>query len=133
MVGHSRLIRSLFAVFGCFFAALAGAHSIPEIPVHGRFQADGTAEISIEINPRSWAPSPAEAPSLEQRAWARLTAEQRKRYDLAKKSDAPVLIVTQAEAEAAEKNKAQKTKTWVYKATNVRDFAFATSRKFIHV
>ena len=77
MVGHPRLIRSLFAAFGCFFAALAGAHSIPEIPVHGRFQADGTAEISIEINPRSWAPSPAEAPSLEQRAWARLTAEQR--------------------------------------------------------
>ena len=77
MVGHPRLIRSLFAVFCSFFAALAGAHSIPEIPVHGRFQADGTAEISIEINPRSWAPSPAEAPSLEQRAWARLTAEQR--------------------------------------------------------
>jgi hypothetical protein len=60
-----------------------------------------------------------------------LTAEQRKRYELAKKSDSPVIIVTQAEAEAAEKNKAEKTKTWVYKATNVRDFAFASSRKFI--
>ena len=60
-----------------------------------------------------------------------LTAEQRKRYEQAKKSDSPVIIVTQAEAEAAEKNKAQKTKTWVYKATNVRDFAFASSRKFI--
>ena len=60
-----------------------------------------------------------------------LSPEQRKRYELAKKSDTPVVIVTQAEAEAAEKNKAQKTKTWVYKATNVRDFAFATSRKFI--
>ena len=60
-----------------------------------------------------------------------LTAEQRKRYEQAKKSDSPVIIVTQAEAEAAEKNKAEKTKTWVYKATNVRDFAFASSRKFI--
>ena len=60
-----------------------------------------------------------------------LTSEQRKRYEQAKKSDSPVIIVTQAEAEAAEKNKAQKTKTWVYKATNVRDFAFASSRKFI--
>ena len=60
-----------------------------------------------------------------------LTTEQRKRYELAKKSDTPVVIVTQAEAEAAEKDKAQKTKTWVYKATNVRDFAFASSRKFI--
>lgn len=60
-----------------------------------------------------------------------LTAEQRKRYEMAKKSDSPVLIVTQQEAEAAEKDHAQKTKTWTYKATNVRDFAFASSRKFI--
>lgn len=60
-----------------------------------------------------------------------LTPEQRKRYELAKKSNSPVLIVTQAEAEAAEKNKSTQTKTWVYKAQNVRDFAFATSRKFI--
>ncbi len=60
-----------------------------------------------------------------------LTPEQRKRYEQAKKSNSPVLIVTQAEAEAAEKNKSSQTKTWVYKAQNVRDFAFATSRKFI--
>jgi hypothetical protein len=60
-----------------------------------------------------------------------LTTEQRKRYEQAKKSNSPVLIVTQAEAEAAEKNKSTQTKTWIYKAQNVRDFAFATSRKFI--
>jgi hypothetical protein len=60
-----------------------------------------------------------------------LTPEQRKRYEQAKKSNSPVLIVTQAEAEAAEKNKSSQTKTWIYKAQNVRDFAFATSRKFI--
>ncbi|MEY2652369.1 MAG: hypothetical protein RLZZ321_1462 [Bacteroidota bacterium] len=60
-----------------------------------------------------------------------LTPEQRKRYEQAKKSNSPVLIVSQAEAEAAEKNKSTQTKTWVYKAQNVRDFAFATSRKFI--
>jgi len=60
-----------------------------------------------------------------------LTPEQRKRYEQAKKSNSPVIIVTQAEAEAAEKNKSIQTKTWVYKAQNVRDFAFATSRKFI--
>jgi aminopeptidase N len=41
-----------------------------------------------------------------------------------------VIIVTQAEAEAAEKSRAT-TKTWHFKAKNVRDFAFATSRKFI--
>jgi hypothetical protein len=60
-----------------------------------------------------------------------LSSEQRKRLEQARKSDTPVIIVTQAEAEAAEKNKASQTKTWVYKATNVRDFAFASSRKFI--
>ncbi len=54
------------------------------------------------------------------------------RYEKAKKSfDAPVLIVTQAEAEAAEKSFSDKKKTWRLKAENVRDFAFATSRKFI--
>ncbi len=55
-----------------------------------------------------------------------------KRYDKAKKSfDEPVLIVTQAEAEAAEKSKTTKKKTWKLYAENVRDFGFATSRKFI--
>ena len=60
-----------------------------------------------------------------------LTAEQKKRLEQARKSDVPVIIVTQAEAEKAELDKSKKTKTWTYKATNVRDFAFATSRKFI--
>jgi hypothetical protein len=60
-----------------------------------------------------------------------LSAEQLKRLDQARKSDKPVIIVTQAEAEKAELNKEKKTKTWTYKATNVRDFAFASSRKFI--
>ena len=54
------------------------------------------------------------------------------RYELAKKSyDKPVIIVSQAEAEAAEKGFSEKTKTWKLKAENVRDFGFATSRKFI--
>jgi hypothetical protein len=61
-----------------------------------------------------------------------LTAEQRRRFEKARKtSDSPVLIVTQREAEEAEKNKLKTTKTWTFKATNVRDFAFASSRKFI--
>ncbi len=54
------------------------------------------------------------------------------RYEKAKKSyKEPVLIVTQAEAELAEKGFSKKTKTWKFNAKNVRDFAFATSRKFI--
>jgi hypothetical protein len=42
-----------------------------------------------------------------------------------------VLIVTPAEAKAAEAGKPTGTKTWVFHAENVRDFAFASSRKFI--
>ena len=54
------------------------------------------------------------------------------RYEKAKKSyDKPVIIVSQEEAEAAEKGFSDKTKTWKLKAENVRDFGFATSRKFI--
>lgn len=60
-----------------------------------------------------------------------MTAEQRQRMEKAKSSNTPVLIATQQEAENAEKNKATSTKTWNFKAKNVRDFAFATSRKFI--
>ncbi|MDX1271991.1 M1 family metallopeptidase [Bizionia paragorgiae] len=58
--------------------------------------------------------------------------EMMKRYEKAKKSyDEPVLIVTQEEAERAEKSRSKKTKTWKMYAENVRDFGFATSRKYI--
>ncbi|MEM9001526.1 MAG: M1 family metallopeptidase [Bacteroidota bacterium] len=63
------------------------------------------------------------------------TKDMMKRYEQAKKSyDKPVLIVTQEEAEAAEKGFAEKKKTWKFKTEPgqmVRDFGFATSRKFI--
>jgi Peptidase family M1 domain len=60
------------------------------------------------------------------------SAEQMKRYELAKKSfDNPVVIVTQKEAEAAEKGFSTQKKTWKFSAKNVRDFGIATSRKFI--
>jgi len=55
-----------------------------------------------------------------------------KRFKQAQKSyDIPILIVTQEEAEAAEKTKSTEKKTWKLHAKNVRDFGFATSRKFI--
>ncbi|WP_342117763.1 M1 family metallopeptidase [Pseudoduganella sp. OTU4001] len=60
-----------------------------------------------------------------------LTAAQRDRLAKARTSKTPVIIVTQAEAEAAEKTVAKGTKTWHFKAKNVRDFAWASSRKFI--
>ena len=61
-----------------------------------------------------------------------LTAEQRERMKKAMTSDSPVFIVTQAEAEAKGETRVRnRLKTWTFKAKNVRDFAFATSRKFI--
>jgi hypothetical protein len=61
------------------------------------------------------------------------TKDMMKRYEKAKKSfKEPVVIVTQKEAEKAEKKKSKSTKTWKLSAKNVRDFGFATSRKFIY-
>ncbi|MFN3784524.1 MAG: M1 family metallopeptidase [Spirosomataceae bacterium] len=60
-----------------------------------------------------------------------LTKEQMKRMTDASKSKTPVMIVTQAEAEAKLKEKSAKKQTWVYTAQNVRDFAFTSSRRFI--
>ena len=61
-----------------------------------------------------------------------LTKEQRVRFEKARTSfKDPVFIVTQEEAEKAEKLKSKKSKTWHFNAKNVRDFAFASSRKYI--
>ena len=43
----------------------------------------------------------------------------------------PVEVVTLEEATKAEKNPVSTTKTWVFNAENVRDFAFGSSRKFV--
>lgn len=60
------------------------------------------------------------------------TKDMMERYEKAKKSfDEPVKIVTQAEAEATEVQKSTAKKTWKLSAQNVRDFGFASSRKFI--
>ena len=61
-----------------------------------------------------------------------LSKEQIERLDRAKKSfDSPVIIVSQEEAIKKEKSKSTKKSTWEFYAENVRDFAFASSRKFI--
>ena len=61
-----------------------------------------------------------------------LTKEQNERFETAKKTfDKPVFIVTEGEAKKKEKDRSKKKSTWEFYAENVRDFAFATSRKFI--
>nr|WP_137168559.1 M1 family metallopeptidase [Salinimonas lutimaris] len=60
-----------------------------------------------------------------------LTSTQRKRLEKAKDADRPVFIVTAEEALENEKAGTSKTKTWHFKANDIRDFAWASSRKFM--
>jgi hypothetical protein len=60
-----------------------------------------------------------------------LTPTQLSRWQKAKVSDVPVEIVTLADAKLAETKKSTQTKTWVFQASNVRDFAWTSSRKFV--
>jgi len=60
-----------------------------------------------------------------------LSDEQRRRLDEARTAKTPVFIVTPDEAKANEQKKPAGEKTWIFQAENVRDFAFASSRKFI--
>ncbi len=60
-----------------------------------------------------------------------LTPAQFARWQKAQTSQEPVEIVTLDEAKASEKMKDKKPKTWVFKATNVRDFAWGSSRRFV--
>ena len=60
-----------------------------------------------------------------------LTQVQRERLAEARKAKTPVFIVTPDEAKKKESEKPTGKKTWVFDAENVRDFAFASSRKFI--
>ena len=61
-----------------------------------------------------------------------LTKTQYDRYAQAQKSYVePVKIITNEEAVMMEASRIPTEKTWHFKATNVRDFAFASSRKFI--
>jgi predicted secreted protein len=60
-----------------------------------------------------------------------LTNTQRKRLEKAKTSKRPVFVVTEEEALENEKEGTNKRKTWKFKAENVRDFAWASSRKFM--
>jgi len=60
-----------------------------------------------------------------------LSSKQMERLEQAKNSDKPVLIVTQEEAIANEKDRTTNTKTWHFKAENVRDYGWCASRKFI--
>lgn len=60
-----------------------------------------------------------------------LTQAQRDRLEQAMTSEEPVFVVTREEALANEREGTDDTATWQFRAENVRDFAWAGSRKFI--
>lgn len=60
-----------------------------------------------------------------------LTDEQQARLEKAKTAAEPMFIVTPEEAKANEATPPTGKRTWIFKADKVRDFAFASSRKFI--
>ena len=88
----------------------------------GNYRVRITVPSDHVIGATGWLQNPKEA----------LTAEQQERFAKAQKSfDQQVFIVTEEEARAKEKTRSAKKSTWEFYAENVRDFAFATSRKFI--
>ncbi len=60
-----------------------------------------------------------------------LSATQMARWQKAQTAKEPLQIVTLDEALAASKKKSTAKKTWIYKADNVRDFAWTSSRRFV--
>lgn len=60
-----------------------------------------------------------------------LTTTQIQRLKKAQNAKRPVFVVTAEEALENEREGSSKTKTWVFRAKNVRDFAWASSRKFM--
>jgi hypothetical protein len=60
-----------------------------------------------------------------------LTPTQMGRWQKAQTAKEPVQIVTLDEAKKAEATKSKTKKTWIFKADNVRDFAWTSSRKFV--
>ncbi len=60
-----------------------------------------------------------------------LTPTQFNRWNQAKNAKDVIEVVTLAEATAAEKKQSAQKKTWIFKADNVRDFAWGSSRKFV--
>ena len=60
-----------------------------------------------------------------------LSAAQMTRWNQAQNAKEPVEVVTLEEAKKAELQKSTQKKTWIFKAENVRDFAWTSSRKYI--
>lgn len=87
----------------------------------------GNYEVAINVPADHIVASTGECQNYEQV----LSTTQMERWKKAQNTTEPIEIVTLNEAKQAEKNKSKQRKTWIYKAENVRDFAWTSSRKFI--
>ncbi len=88
----------------------------------------GDYEVAITV-PSGWIVASTGALANAEKV---LSAPQRERLGTARrKLDGPTLIVTPQEAEAARAAAIEGEETWVFKAEDVRDFAFAASPAFI--
>ncbi|MEO1614303.1 MAG: M1 family aminopeptidase [Planctomycetota bacterium] len=96
----------------------------------------GSGEFTLELgNYRVRITAPAEmvvtATGTLQNPEDVLEESWRERLEEAKTSKTPMFIITPEEAKANESERGKESKTWEFYAENVRDFAFAASRKFI--
>ncbi|QDV27017.1 M1 family aminopeptidase [Aureliella helgolandensis] len=96
----------------------------------------GTGEFTLELGDylvRITVPKDhiVAATGVLQNAGEVLSEEQKGRLERARTAKRPVFVVTPDEALANQKEQAEGEQTWVFHAQNVRDFAWASSRKFI--
>lgn len=87
----------------------------------------GNFEVSITVPADHLVAATGELQNWEQM----LSVKQRERLKRAEGAEKPVFIVTKEEAEANEHSRSKEMKTWIFKAEKVRDFAWASSRKFL--
>jgi hypothetical protein len=73
-------LRTLLGTVFCLGFINLSAHSIPETAVRGSFDAQGNAEITIEVNPRAWDLNPIDSPSTEFSDLQKMTAAERADY-----------------------------------------------------
>jgi len=73
-------LRTLLTAVLCLGFATLSAHSIPETVVRGSFDAQGNAEITIEVNPRAWDANPIDSPSTEFSDLQKMTAAEKDEY-----------------------------------------------------
>ena len=71
-----KLVTIYFLLLSTF--ALLNGHPIPDIPVIGDFDQNGSSVITVEIDTRSFADDPEEVPMLSGPAFNKLTAEEKK-------------------------------------------------------